>query len=105
MTMLQHHPSDPNRPKGMSVRVYQMYKRFPKGSYARIIRTAYDRVLRGEVVQIVDALHGSPSTFRIRVSPFKEHNHECQVGRCLRDFDMSELRSMAAMEVIAEASK
>lgn len=106
--MLQHHPRDPNRPEGMSVRHYQMYKRFPQGSYARIRRDAYDRVLRGEVVQIVEALKDSglgPTTFRVLVSPFKEHQHECRVGRCLRDFLMRDLGTINEMEVLAEASR
>ena len=88
---------DDGRPEGMSIRVWQMYKRFPQGSYARVV-SGERRV--GEVVQICEVVEGMPMRFRVRVNPFQERSHD--------RFVQVEMRNMAplnAMEVIAEASR
>ena len=104
MTM-PHHVPNPDRPEGMSVREYQMLKRFPKGSYARIKHGFDHPILRGSIVQIVEALTDHPMRFRVLGHPFHAHPHECAVGFCLRDIKMSQLVEVNPLEVLAEASR
>jgi len=88
---------DDIRPSGVSIRAWQMYKRFPQGSYARV-ESGPRKV--GEVVQICEVVEGMPMRFRVRVNPFQERSHD--------RFVQVEMRNMAplnAMEVIAEASR
>ena len=94
MTM-PHHVPNPDRPAGMSVRHWQMYKRFPQGSYARV----KEGHLEGQLVQICEAVDDSTSRFRVRLNPLGE----TQGGST--NLYMRTLVPLSELEVIAEASK
>ena len=101
MTMPRHVPN-PDRPEGMSAREYQMYRRFPQGSYARVKREApYGQTspLTGQVVRICEVVDDSTTRFRVRTKPFDDGDHGT------RKVYMRNLEPLNAMEVIAEAAR
>ena len=101
MSMPIAHPSDPNRPEGQSIRAYQMHRRFPKGSYARIVFDPRE----GQIVQIGEAVTGLdveviPMRFNVLINPFGQPQH-----RKPGEIKMRCLESLNAMEVLVEACK
>ncbi len=82
----------------MGIRETQMYKRFPRGSYARI-KPGYRKA--GHIVRIVEVSAGpGPSTwlygFKVQTRPFEKRSHKNHLF-----IEMRGLRALAPLEILA----
>jgi hypothetical protein len=92
-------PQNMRDARRMSVRRYEMLKRFPAGSFARIKMAVARR--GGHLVQIIDALDGMPMQMKVLVKPLKKKRRHKNHLRVL----FRNLEPVTPLEVLAEAGR